>query len=410
MFPTSARTQFFLAATTMATAAAAATLPKSIQKPLRLGDTLCLEGFVVDLDCIQRDTLHLDDNDDDDDDFSIIIETHGLNCPLDVDRCVHSGCEILLSSHSPSRTLPDDDDYQYYYYYYDDSQRKHHPKRVRLDPTGNSLLLATAVGFRATVTGTVIDLGDVRTRIPPTVRPISIGDSSAGCDAHSPPHSAVRSSSSSSSSSYTKMVFWHGSLMIVGWGWILPSGVVFARFYKHGERASWLRWHRALQSLGLAVASIAWIIALVNFDVFGGSGGGGKDYVHGVLGTVLMALGWIQPMNAFARPRNDEDVVVGGVKSTARIVWEGVHKSVGYLAVLLAVGNIVVGTTLVPMPRDRWKFQLGYGVGAVGAVVILVVALVVDGRRWRRKVLEERKEGRPSFLGPLLGTEDLVPL
>jgi len=194
---------------------------------------------------------------------------------------------------------------------------------------------------------------------------------------------------------------------------MLPSGVVLARFSKHREGALWFRFHRVLQPLGLAVALVAWIVALVKFHVFGSDNGGGdegKAYYHGVVGIIIMTLGLIQPMIAFVRPPNEEDILVGGVKSTSRIVWEGVHKSVGYLAILLAVANIAVGTTLVPMPTDRRKFQLGYGIGAVGAVVILMVAILVDGRRWRKKVLEETREGRPSFLGPLLGNEDLVPL
>ena len=93
----------------------------------------------------------------------------------------------------------------------------------------------------------------------------------------------------------------HGSLMLIGWGFLLPSGVIFAKFFKHRPDGLWFKIHPACQVLGLLFAIVGWSIALRNFSVFANN----KEYStyrHGILGVTTMCLGLLQPINAVLRP------------------------------------------------------------------------------------------------------------
>jgi len=165
----------------------------------------------------------------------------------------------------------------------------------------------------------------------------------------------------------------HGTLMITGWGLLLPSGVIIARLMKHRPNAAWFRYHWVLQITGLTIAFAGWVIALCVFDVFRATGN--KSYIHGVLGCTTMSLGILQPLNALLRPHKEE----GEEPSCLRRAWEVVHKTMGYTALVLAVTTIAIGTTLVPKENQQIIFQATYG--AVGAVLLaLIVYLCYEGR------------------------------
>ena len=48
----------------------------------------------------------------------------------------------------------------------------------------------------------------------------------------------------------------------------------------------------------------------------------------------------------------------GEEASTTRKIWEVVHKSLGYLAIPLAVFTIALRTTFLPDVNDQKKFQM----------------------------------------------------
>jgi hypothetical protein len=183
-----------------------------------------------------------------------------------------------------------------------------------------------------------------------------------------------------SGSDLTKKYNAHASLMLIGWGWLLPSGTLFARFFKHRPHSLWFQIHRVLQSVGLLFSIVGWIIALRNFNVFQDKGY--DSYKHGVLGMVTMILGCLQPLNAFLRPhpptREENE------KSTARLVWELVHKSTGYIAILLAIVTIGYGTTILPDLDQQKTFQMAYGLGCGGMLAVLFLALQTDRIFYKR--------------------------
>lgn len=354
--------------TTIAAAACLLSLTSPVpvfsQAPLAVGDYVCVEGFVMDIFCIDRGTLL--------DNPSVVSlvnpEKHSYHCVFDVPQCVDSGYEVLVEPAATAGAT--------------------FSRGLRLDGIGNTKAIAfgretgekglcttcsstasgsPTVGFRATINGTVSNLGDAST--PLTIATESVVDSSVGCGEYvfNPPFVIT------AAGGQTSRIFAHGSLMIISWGWLLPSGVLIAKFFKHRPDGLWFKIHRVLQILGLLLAFSGWIIALVTFDVFGSPGT--ASYAHGILGCTVMSIGLQQPINAFVRPHAAPD---GQPKPTSRLVWELAHRGLGWTAVFLAVATISLGTTLVPMPSDQIKFQYGYGLGAGLALTILLVGILKD--------------------------------
>lgn len=173
---------------------------------------------------------------------------------------------------------------------------------------------------------------------------------------------------------FSKTARIHGALMLIGWGFLLPSGVLVAKFFRILPNGLWFKIHRAVQSLGLVCTIAGFIIALVNFDVF--SSGGGISFIHGCLGATTMTLGLFQPLNAFIRPHPNQE---GQEPNKLRTIWEIVHKSSGYGACLLAVCTIGIGTTLLPDVGDQRSYQMAYGIGA-GCILCLLAAFRIHAK------------------------------
>lgn len=356
-------------------------LPKHVSvtcQNINVGDEVCAEGYIMDYYCIERGRLLENDR----------IETlrnpeqHSVHCLIDFRVCYESPFEILFD--------PEEDGGDELFaraYRLDDSGRQMaidlaaktglkngNPSCARC--TGEGTLQS---GFRATINGTVVNLGDENA--PALLRVTSVLDSSVGCGNFT----ARPTNLLTTSGSLQTKIYAHGSLMLIGWGLLLPSGAIFARFFKHRPNSLWFKIHRALQLFGLTVALTGWIIALKNFDVF--SLKGHNYYRHGVLGTTTMALGILQPLNAFIRPHPAPE---GGVdkKTKLRAIWEIIHKCFGYTALLLAVVTIAYGTTLVPKEEDQVAFQIAYGVGVGGLLLLLLVVLFLDKKKYV-KIIEE---------------------
>jgi hypothetical protein len=315
-------------------------------EPLKVGDKICVEGLVMDFFCIERGTLF--------DNPSVrTLEDpmrHSVHCLVDVRQCVGSPYEILLDP-LPGESL--------------------FARGWRLDDATKSLVidLAQSVGecstcnptvsdpivrgLRVAINVTVLDLGS--TDSPPTisgsdVRMSSVGGNECG---NSIPGTSTNAAGqyaqqarppiyiTGSGSNLQRKYNAHASLMLIAWGWLLPTGAVFARLFKH--RPSWYHIHMSLQVCGLALALVGWIIALRNFSVFE-MGMVENTYRHGVLGSATMTLGLLQPLNAVLRPHAPS--TFGETKTKARVVWETLHKTTGYVVLILSVVTIGYGTVI----------------------------------------------------------------
>ena len=328
--------------------------------------------------CIQRGTLFDNSN----------VQTlgpdgpieHSVHCLIEVAPCVQSPFEILVPLEDGSGN------YGRAWRIEDNSDIVSHVKQIGdcSDCDGGGDLKK---GYQATLNATVLNLGTNST--PALIRVTTVQDFDIGCGGleYEIPVMVLKGETS-----LTRKILIHGALMMIGWGFLLPSGVIIARLAKHRPASLWFRAHTIVQSIGLAVVIIGWIIALQNFSAFKTKGGASLSYPHAVCGMITMVLGILQPINALMRPHPPKD---GDVKSIIRYTWELVHKGLGYCVLILAVATIVMGTTIVPEKKDGRNFQIAYG-AFVGLLVLLITALLVDKSNYK-PVPSDGKEQEQKF-------------
>jgi len=398
----------FLATTMSLLVALSCLLGRS--EALQAGDTVCVEGYVMDFFCINRGTL-LDNPS---------VRTlegpgeHSVHCLVDVNSCVTSPFEILLD--------PKEGELLYKRGWQLDEASKQRAIALaqsvgscsKCEP-GNTRDNSHVKGFRMALTATILSLNEDDASLPPTIEAIDIMDTTAfvpeenggdsACsfffemedildvsaeDSSSGGGSILESiavgGDSAAGSSLRTTHFIHASLMMVSWGFLLPSGTLLAKFYKHRPDGLWFKLHRGIQMVGLLLAVIGWIIALINFNVF--KDYGFRNYQHGICGMVVMILGLLQPLNALIRPHApstpDEE------KSTKRWLWEIWHKSSGWMAVGLAVPTIVLGTLSLPNLEDQATLQMGYGIGCIGGLLLLTALLFYDKKTFEMSQDKEK--------------------
>ena len=82
-------------------------------------------------------------------------------------------------------------------------------------------------------------------------------------------------------------------------------------------------------------------IAISNFSVFE-PGYYSVAAAHGYMGCVVTVIGFLQPINAYFRPHVEKNQP----KSNKRTYWEYWHKGSGWLAIVLSIPTIIIGTNL----------------------------------------------------------------
>jgi len=192
--------------------------------------------------------------------------------------------------------------------------------------------------------------------------------------------------SGSTTLSFNGKVVIHGGLMIAGWGFLLPLGAIVAKFGKHRDDAWWFKLHRIIQPVGLLIAIISWIYALRNFSALEAKGVDTLHYPHAVCGIITMVIGSLQPLNAFVRPHPTNE---GEQKSSIRFAWEIMHKSLGWMCILLAFSTIGMGITLLP-PEDNTKFTVILGI-VLALLFAVLLFLVNESKRYKRNKLPTKE-------------------
>jgi hypothetical protein len=327
---------------------------------------------------------------------------HSFHCLIDVPSCVNSHFDVLLEPAEPGQL-------------YTRGFRLDDPSQAKAVELAKQVgMCDTCVGdqpkgFRAAMTATVSEMNSADGSVPPTITIKQImnsneyvGTDTSACQALYGMEDITDMKTSSGGSfldglavnpnngnsaqaKFRKRTLAHGSLMLVGWGLLLPSGTITARFFKHRPDGLWFKIHRALQIFGLLLALAGWVIALVSFSVFGNKGL--TNYRHGICGMVVMVLGLLQPINAFLRPHPPKD---GEEKSSLRQGWECLHKSSGWIAVALAVPTIVLGTMSLPNPETTRTFQIAYGGGCWGLLVLLTGYIMYDKKNFKDVTATEK--------------------
>lgn len=155
---------------------------------------------------------------------------------------------------------------------------------------------------------------------------------------------------------------WHGRLMVLAWAFLFPLGILAARFFKITPRQDWPNrldnpfwWH--LHRLTQYVGGVAVIIALVLIEPSGLT----PLNHHAAAGWLVIVLCVVQFLSAWLRgskggptdPAPDGSLRGDHFDMTLRRrIFERVHKVVGYIAILLALG--VTGTGLWTANAPVW--------------------------------------------------------
>jgi hypothetical protein len=311
---------------------------------------VCFVGYVMDTYCIQRGTL-LDKPQ---------LQTrehpasHSVHCLVDVSACRGDTYELLKD--------PDPGD-------------KIYCSAYTLDDNGQDMVIEHArsvgdcgtcdgggqeEGYRATITGTVAASGGGKA---PLLTVTKVEPASTGC----PGGATEPDADTLDCSTGDAYRIAHASLMLIGWGFMIPAGVISARLLKYKEGGLWFQRHRWVQMCGLFIALVGFIIALARFDVFAGSAGS-TAFVHGAVGIAVMALGALQPVNAWLRPHPRGE---GEEVTAPRKLWEILHKGFGYGTVLLSVAAICLGVVTI-----GGKLQLIFAITYACFVGLLICYII----------------------------------
>jgi hypothetical protein len=180
-------------------------------------------------------------------------------------------------------------------------------------------------------------------------------------------------------------IAWHGRLMVFAWGVLIPAGVFVARFFKvtpgqdwprEIDNRFWWRTHLGCQyAAGIAMLA-GWMAILWS------AASPGVFVLHRWLGLAALTAGALQFVAGWLRGSKggptEPEVRGDHYDMTARrILFERVHKSVGYGSLALAAAAILTGLHAANAPRWMW-------LGIVGWWAALLIATIVMERRGGR--------------------------
>ena len=150
------------------------------------------------------------------------------------------------------------------------------------------------------------------------------------------------------------VVLWHGILMFLSWGFLLPYGTAIAAGLRDRfGNPKWYLSHRNMQVAGLLLAILGVCFALGGSNPFSG---------HGILGMIVMIFGCLQPLNGFLRAKHTD---------SWRKQWEYLHKGSGWGAIFLSFITIILGCAKMNT-QEALNFP-----GAGSAILTIYLILVV---------------------------------
>lgn len=163
----------------------------------------------------------------------------------------------------------------------------------------------------------------------------------------------------------------HGVLNVVGWGILLPIGIMFARYLRQFESAdpAWFYIHAFCQTVGYSLGVAGWATGLKL-----GSYSKGVVYrQHRSIGIAIFVFGTLQVFALLLRPKKEHKF---------RKYWNIYHHSLGYTVVVLSILNMFKGFDIL-RPEYKWKRAYIIVISTLGgiAVVLELVSWIIFFRR-----------------------------
>ncbi|WP_371155317.1 cytochrome b561 domain-containing protein [Jannaschia sp. 2305UL9-9] len=160
---------------------------------------------------------------------------------------------------------------------------------------------------------------------------------------------------------------WHGRLMVVAWGFLVPLGVVAARFFKVLPRQKypevvdsrvWWRLHLGAQIGALCMMSVGlWLVLSRPVTVESLTS---TVWLHRSLGWAVLWLGILQATSGAFRgskggPTDKRSLRGDHYDMTPRRhAFEAMHKASGYAALILSMLAVLSGLWQTNAPRWMW--------------------------------------------------------
>ncbi|MBW4707186.1 cytochrome b561 domain-containing protein [Roseobacter sp. YSTF-M11] len=176
---------------------------------------------------------------------------------------------------------------------------------------------------------------------------------------------------------------WHARLMVAAWGVLVPLGIFIARYFKimPGQQWPdkldshfWWNTHRICQYSACLLMGVGlWLVLTAPAFV-------SLPGPHALLGWTALSLAAVQIVGGILRGTKGgptEPSADGSLHgdhfdmSTRRLVFEYVHKTIGYAALLLSVLTILSGLWQANAPNWMWVCLAVWWAGLVVASAAL---------------------------------------
>lgn len=183
-------------------------------------------------------------------------------------------------------------------------------------------------------------------------------------------------------------ISWHARTMVVAWGFLVPVGILIARYFKVMpgqnwpdalDNQTWWHAHRIIQALALILSIVGMWLILTNASSI--STLTDSAWLHKYMGWSVILLCLAQFASGLLRgtkggPTDERGEVRGDHydMTPRRIIFEWTHKIMGYLALILGALTILLGLWQANAPNWMW-------IGIVVWWVLLVAAIAVFQKR-----------------------------
>ena len=210
--------------------------------------------------------------------------------------------------------------------------------------------------------------------------------------------------SSGSTESYT-FSYAHGTVMVFGWMFFAPTGILIGRYgrllriggrRKLLDEAIWFQIHRLALSLAALATLLGFFLILVQakatwVDI---NSDGQLLFTHSILGILIVCFATAQVWMALFRCHPD---------SRFRFIYNWAHRTIGFLAFLLSVPTIFIVAYWLPSHHDGLVAILSLWTAWVVIVVVAFECLQYQSRK--RQQLSNNKHHMRVNAHEMRGTD-----
>ncbi|TKY57322.1 ceramidase protein [Spatholobus suberectus] len=184
--------------------------------------------------------------------------------------------------------------------------------------------------------------------------------------------------------SYLRSV--HGVLNIIGWGTLLPIGIIIARYFRVFPfkcEPMWFNLHIGCQLTGFLVGTAGWAIGLS----LGHSSRYYTFHAHRTFGILIFTFSTVQMLAFRLKPKVTDDY---------RKYWNMYHHFLGYGLLAIIFINIFKGIRILE-GGDAWKWGYIGNLAFLGAIAfVLEVFTWIRFFMWKHKTNEASKHNKPA--------------